>query len=54
MKAGDEETARQVLLEKAATKEALDKTSAKAQVNYALAATLAQKIGEKLGRMGAF
>lgn len=47
VKAGDEDVAKQVLREKASAVEVLDKTSTKAQVNYALAAALAQKIGTK-------
>jgi hypothetical protein len=43
--------ARQVLTEKASAKEVLEKTSAKAQVNYQLAAALAQKIGAVFGKI---
>jgi len=47
VRGGDEEAAKQVLLEKTSTGEVLDKASAKSQANYALAAKLAQRIGEK-------
>ncbi|KAI8463708.1 MAG: hypothetical protein J3K34DRAFT_136984 [Monoraphidium minutum] len=42
---GDEEGARQVVTEKASTKDVLERTNARAQVNYQLASKLADKIG---------
>ena len=45
---GDEDAAKLVLKEKESTKLALERASAKAQINYALAAKLAAKIGTGL------
>lgn len=43
---GDEDAAKVVLKEKESTKIALERASSKAQINYALAAKLAAKIGK--------
>lgn len=45
IKEGDEDGARQVLKEKASTGDVLQRTNARAQVNYTLASKLADKIG---------
>ncbi|KAG1672696.1 hypothetical protein FOA52_005173 [Chlamydomonas sp. UWO 241] len=45
LKAGDDDSAKTVLREKAVAVKALEKTSAKARANFALAAKLATKIG---------
>ncbi|GAX77741.1 hypothetical protein CEUSTIGMA_g5184.t1 [Chlamydomonas eustigma] len=47
VKEGNELSAKEILIEKSATNEALSQNSAKAQKYYALAAKLAEKIGEK-------
>lgn len=52
VKQGDEHAAKQVLKEKASTKEAMERAGNKAELNYALAARLAIKIGEILESRG--
>ncbi|KIZ00689.1 hypothetical protein MNEG_7277 [Monoraphidium neglectum] len=51
IKDGDEEGARQVLTEKASTREILERTNSRAQINYTLASKLADKIGSVQQRL---
>jgi hypothetical protein len=46
VKEGNEVAAKEILIEKSATKDALSQNSIKAQKFYALAAKLSEKIGE--------